>query len=54
MASPENVILVHEISKLKTKEELWNPYEWYEFMRDNHPVHYDEEQDVWNVFYTMM
>ena len=33
MASPENVILVHEISKLKTKEELWNPYEWYQFMR---------------------
>lgn len=50
MASPENVILVHEISKLKTKEELWNPYEWYQFMRDNRPVHYDEEQDVWNVF----
>lgn len=50
MASPENVILVHEISKLKTKEGLWNPYEWYQFMRDNHPVHYDEEQDVWNVF----
>ncbi|KMP27925.1 cytochrome P450 [Bacillus wiedmannii] len=50
MASPENVILVHEISKLKTKEELWNPYEWYKFMRDNRPVHYDEEQDVWNVF----
>ncbi|MGG0705584.1 cytochrome P450 [Bacillus paramobilis] len=50
MASPENVILVHEISKLKTKEELWNPYVWYQFMRDNHPVHYDEEQDVWNVF----
>ncbi|PEI73961.1 cytochrome P450 [Bacillus wiedmannii] len=50
MASPENVILVHEISKLKTKEELWNPYEWYQFMRDNHPVYYDEEQDVWNVF----
>ncbi|MBJ7932257.1 MULTISPECIES: cytochrome P450 [Bacillus cereus group] len=50
MDSPENVILVHEISKLKTKEELWNPYGWYQFMRDNHPVHYDEEQDVWNVF----
>ncbi|OQR56756.1 cytochrome P450 [Bacillus sp. CDB3] len=50
MASPENVILVHEISKLKTKEELWNPYGWYQFMRDDHPVHYDEEQDVWNVF----
>ena len=33
MASPENVILVHEISKLKTKEELWNPYEWYRLMR---------------------
>ncbi|PEM42064.1 cytochrome P450 [Bacillus toyonensis] len=50
MDSPENVILVHEISKLETKEELWNPYGWYQFMRDNHPVHYDEEQDVWNVF----
>lgn len=50
MDSPENVILVHEISKLKTKEELWNPYGWYKFMRDNHQVHYDEEQDVWNVF----
>ncbi|EOP24301.1 MULTISPECIES: cytochrome P450 [Bacillus] len=50
MDSPENVILVHEISKLKTKEELWNPYGWYQFMRDNHQVHYDEEQDVWNVF----
>ncbi|MDF9450157.1 cytochrome P450 [Bacillus toyonensis] len=50
MDSPENVILVHEISKLKTKEELWNPYGWYQLMRDNHPVHYDEEQDVWNVF----
>lgn len=21
---------------------------------DNHPVHYDDEQDVWNVFYMMM
>ncbi|MED0988182.1 cytochrome P450 [Bacillus paramycoides] len=50
MDSPENVILVHEISKLKTKEELWNPYEWYQYMRDNHPVYYDAEQDVWNVF----
>lgn len=50
MNSPENVILVHEISKLKTKEELWNPYEWYKHMRENHPVYYDPEQDVWNVF----
>ncbi|KFN15350.1 MULTISPECIES: cytochrome P450 [Bacillus] len=50
MNSPENVILVHEISKLKTKEALWNPYEWYKHMRENHPVYYDAEQDVWNVF----
>jgi len=50
MNSPENVILVHEISKLKTKEKLWNPYEWYKHMRENHPVYYDAEQDVWNVF----
>ncbi|PEA54232.1 cytochrome P450 [Bacillus pseudomycoides] len=50
MKSPENVILVHEISKLKTKDELWNPYSWYQHMRENHPVYYDADQDVWNVF----
>ncbi|MBD5797365.1 cytochrome P450 [Bacillus pseudomycoides] len=50
MKSPENVILINEISKLKTKEELWNPYAWYQYMRENHPVFYDTEQDVWNVF----
>lgn len=50
MKSPENVILVHEISKLKTKDELWNPYAWYQYMRENYPVFYDAEQDVWNVF----
>lgn len=50
MKSPENVILLNDISKLKTKEELWNPYAWYQHMRENHPVYYDAEQDVWNVF----
>ncbi|KEK22810.1 cytochrome P450 [Bacillus gaemokensis] len=50
MNSPENVILIHKISKLKTKEDLWNPYCWYQNMRENHPVYYDAEQDVWNVF----
>lgn len=50
MKSPENVILVHEISKLKTKDELWNPYSWYQHMRENHPVYYDADQGVWNVF----
>ncbi|HDX9577529.1 TPA: cytochrome P450 [Bacillus pseudomycoides] len=50
MKSPENVILVHEISKLKTKDELWNPYSWYQHMRENHPVYYDADQGVWNLF----
>lgn len=50
MKSPGSVILVHEISKLKTKDELWNPYSWYRYMRENHPVYYDVDQDVWNVF----
>ncbi len=50
MSDTNNTIIVPEISKLKTKEEQWEPYAWYKEMRENHPVYYDEEQDVWNVF----
>jgi cytochrome P450 family 106 len=50
LSDTNNTIIIPEISKLKTKEEQWEPYAWYKEMRENHPVYYDEEQDVWNVF----
>lgn len=43
-------ILVHEISKLQSKQAQWDPFTWYKEMRENNPVYYDAEQDVWNVF----
>jgi cytochrome P450 len=27
-----------------------NPYPWYRFMRDNHPVHFDEQMNMWYLF----
>lgn len=50
MNANRQVIILHEISKLATKQAQWEPYAWYKDMRDNAPVHYDAEQDVWNVF----
>ncbi|CAG7625940.1 Cytochrome P450(MEG) [Paenibacillus allorhizosphaerae] len=43
-------ILLNEISKLKSKQSQWEPFAWYKEMRENSPVFYDAEQDVWNVF----
>jgi cytochrome P450 len=43
-------ILLNEISKLKSKQSQWEPFTWYKEMRENNPVYYDAEQDVWNVF----
>ncbi|WP_240421327.1 cytochrome P450 [Paenibacillus periandrae] len=45
----QNIIL-NEISKLKSKQSQWEPFTWYKEMRENNPVYYDAEQDVWNVF----
>ncbi|MCS7461286.1 cytochrome P450 [Paenibacillus doosanensis] len=45
----QNIIL-NEISKLKSKQSQWEPFTWYKDMRENNPVYYDAEQDVWNVF----
>ena len=28
----------------------FNPYPWYRYMRDTHPVHYDEQMRMWFVF----
>jgi len=43
-------IFIHEITGFNTKEQLWNPYAWFQHMREKNPVYYDAEQDVWNVF----
>lgn len=46
----EQTILLQEISNLRSRQAQWNPYGWYKEMRENQPVYYDAEQDVWNVF----
>ncbi|TCW40609.1 hypothetical protein EDC32_101255 [Laceyella sacchari] len=50
MRSTSKTILLHEISKLNSKLDQWNPFSWYKQMREHNPVFYDAEQDVWNVF----
>lgn len=50
MNTNRQVISLHEISKLATKQEQWEPYTWFKDMRDQAPVHYNAEHDVWNVF----
>ncbi|KQL44791.1 cytochrome [Brevibacillus choshinensis] len=50
MNSTNQTILLQEISNLTSKQSQWNPYPWYKEMREKHPVFYDAEQDVWNVF----
>ncbi|MFD1676765.1 cytochrome P450 [Alicyclobacillus fodiniaquatilis] len=50
MSSTSQIILLHEISQLKSNEAQWEPFAWYKEMRENNPVIYDAEQDVWNVF----
>lgn len=50
MKTYRQVIVLEEISKLATKQAQWEPFPWYKDMRDNNPVHYNAEQDVWNVF----
>lgn len=50
MNASRQVIILDEISKLATKHDQWEPFSWYKDMRENTPVYYDAEQDVWNVF----
>ncbi|CAG7629960.1 Cytochrome P450(MEG) [Paenibacillus solanacearum] len=50
MNSTTQTILLQDISNLRSKEAQWNPYPWYKEMREQYPVYYDAEQDVWNVF----
>src|SRR5713226_9373703 len=32
------------------KHDLLNPYPWYAYMREHHPVHWDEETGLWHIF----
>jgi cytochrome P450 len=50
VSSTNQTILLHEISKLKSKQSQWEPFVWYKEMREKSPVYYDAKQDVWNVF----
>lgn len=43
-------ILLDDITPFETTTDAWNPYAWYKEMRENHPVYYHEDQQVWNVF----
>src|SRR6056297_1732944 len=35
---------------LDTDERRLDPFPWYETMRENDPVRYDEDRDCWDVF----
>lgn len=50
MSSTNQTILLHEVSKLRSKHAQWEPFAWYKEMREKNPVYYDAEQEVWNVF----
>ncbi|MGN1401084.1 MAG: cytochrome P450 [Bacillus sp. (in: firmicutes)] len=50
MSSKSDIVLLDEISNLKSKIKKWEPYAWYRENRKKSPVFYDEEQDAWNVF----
>ncbi|EJL32255.1 cytochrome P450 [Brevibacillus sp. BC25] len=44
------VVFPNEISGAENLQQQFEPYAWYAEMRKNSPVHYDEKQQVWNVF----
>lgn len=34
----------------KNKQDAYHPFPWYESMREEAPVSFDEENEVWSVF----
>ncbi|MDT9717824.1 cytochrome P450 [Paenibacillus sp. ClWae2A] len=50
MRADNRSIVIHKVSNLETPEELWNPYAYYEDMLENHPIFFDEKQQVWNLY----
>lgn len=50
MKSTHEILVPNEVSRFKTKKDIWNPYSWYKKMRNDYPVYYDTNQKVWNVF----
>ncbi|MDY0938542.1 cytochrome P450 [Priestia megaterium] len=43
--------IVRQVNTIQTKEERFNPFSWYEDMRNSAPVQWDEERQVWDVFH---
>ncbi|MHA2959086.1 cytochrome P450 [Priestia megaterium] len=43
--------IVRQVNTIQTKEERFNPFSWYEEMRNSAPVRWDEERQVWDVFH---
>ncbi|MGE7714084.1 Cytochrome P450 [Priestia megaterium] len=43
--------IVRQVNTIQTKEERFNPFSWYEEMRNTEPVQWDEERQVWDVFH---
>lgn len=43
--------IVRQVNTIQTKEERFNPFSWYEEMRNSAPVQWDEERQVWDVFH---
>ncbi|MCP1308310.1 cytochrome P450 [Paenibacillus tyrfis] len=39
-----------QVRELSTPEERFNPFKWYRKMREEAPVHWDEERHTWDVF----
>ncbi|TCP66474.1 cytochrome P450 [Baia soyae] len=50
MSNKNETILLREITKFTSREEAWDPFTWFKQMREENPIFYDEQQDVWNVF----
>ncbi|SFS42590.1 cytochrome P450 [Marininema halotolerans] len=43
-------IYLKDMTDLQSKRDQWEPYAWFHKMRNESPVFYDANQDVWNVF----
>ncbi|MBU7314474.1 cytochrome P450 [Paenibacillus oleatilyticus] len=50
MEAVEKIVYPDEITGFSREEQRFEPYSWYREMRRSHPVYFDPEQKVWNVF----
>jgi cytochrome P450 len=43
-------VIINDIANFDSLEAAWDCFNWLKHMRENHPVYYDPNEDVWNVF----